>query len=153
MMENKALWFMWFVILALSLFASISISRYYAFHPFLVTAIIGVIITAGALLHFHLSGNIKEYPIRSFTEVWKDRHYGEPVLYVEGVKYDMHFMPWDEVTKISVTTTDHRSGTNVVLLDKAEHVHVMNIHDIEGFKNAIANHSQFTIEYRKATEI
>jgi hypothetical protein len=152
-MYNKALWFIWFIILALSLFASISISRYYEFHPFLVTAIIGVIITTGALLHFHLSGNIKEYPIQSYKEVWKDSHIGEPILYEEGVKYDMHFMPWDQVTKISVTTVDHRSGTNVVLLDKDEHVHVMNIQDIEGFKNAISSHSQFTIEYRKATEI
>jgi hypothetical protein len=135
-MNSKALWFIWFVILSLVLFASISISQYLELNPLIVTAIIGVIITIGAVLHFSLSGNLKRYPIESYKEVWKDRRYSDPTLYEEGIKYDTHFIPWDQLANMTVTGVDMRSGTSVVIMDKENNVYVMTISDIDGFKTA-----------------
>lgn len=137
-MNNKALWFIWFVILSLVLFASISLSQYFMWNPLMVTAIIGVIITIGALLHFQLSGNLKRYPIQTYKEIWKDRRYSDPVLYDEGIKYDTHFIPWNRVANMTVTGVDSRSGSTVVLMDKDNQVYVMTIEDMDGFKTAAA---------------
>lgn len=137
---------MWFVILALLLFASIFVSRLLALNPYIVDAIIGVIITSGALLHFHLSGNLKKYPIQSCSLIWQDSRYGDTALYAEGIKSDMNFFPWDRVTRLYVTTVDFRQGMTVIIVDKSEHQNAIQVLDMEGFKAAVASASQFRIE-------
>jgi hypothetical protein len=145
-MLNKAIWFIWFVILALSLFASIFVSRLLALNPYMVDAIIGVIITAGALLHFHLSGNLKRYPIQSYNQIWQDSRYGAIALYKEGIKSDMNFFPWDGITRLYVTMVDFRQGMTVMIVDTKEHVTAIQVQDMEGFKAAVASASQFRLE-------
>jgi hypothetical protein len=145
-MNSKALWFVWFIILSMMLFASIFLARHFGTHPFVVWAIVGAIIIVGAILHFNLSGNIKKYPIETFKLVWKDSSYGDTGVYGEGIKYDMNFIPWGGVAKINVTTVDVRSGTTIVIFDKDEKVHVMNILDMDGFKRAVSACSNFNVE-------
>jgi hypothetical protein len=145
-MYNRAGWFLSFIFLSLLLFSVIFLSRHFTWHPFLVWVLIGAIIIIGALLHFHFSGNIKSYPISAFTEIWRDRKYLDPVLYEEGIKFDMHFIPWDRITKLAVTTIDVRTGTNILVSNKENEIFVMPILDIEGFKAAVARKSEFRIE-------
>jgi hypothetical protein len=145
-MNNKALWFMWFVILALLLFASIFVSRLFKLNPYVVDAIIGVIITSGALLHFHFSGNLKKYPVQSYRLMWQDSRYGDTALYAEGIKSNMNFFPWDQITRLYVTTVDFRQGMTVIIVDRDERVKAIQVLDMEGFKAAVASASQFRIE-------
>ncbi|MEM4267859.1 MAG: hypothetical protein QXK37_03415 [Candidatus Woesearchaeota archaeon] len=145
-MNNKARWFIWFIALALALFISIFLARTFHFNPYVVDLIIGVIITTGALLHFHLSGNLKKYPIQTYTLVWKDSRYGDTSVYNEGLKSDMIFIPWDNIARVSVTSIDFRQGMTVVVFDKNERVYTLKILDRDGFKNAVASVSNFIID-------
>jgi hypothetical protein len=145
-MNNKAIWFMWFVILALLLFASIFISRLHKLNPYLVDGAIGFIITIGALVHFQLSGNLKKYPLQAYSLIWQDSRYGDTALYSEGIKSDMYFLPWDQVTRLYVTTVDFRQGMTVIIVDKSEHSKAIQVQDMEGFKSAVATTSPFRIE-------
>jgi hypothetical protein len=145
-MKNKGIWFIWFVILCLLLFASIFVSRTLKLNPYVVDGVIGVIITIGALLHYHLSGNIKKYPVDSFTVVWKDNKDGDPILFQEGIKSDMTFYPWEDITKLYVTTVDFRQGMTVVIVDQHGHVKAMQVFDMDGFKNSLAQVSKFRID-------
>jgi hypothetical protein len=145
-MSNKARWFIWFVALCLILFVSIFLSKMLDLHPFAVWAIVAVIITTGAILHFHYSGNIKRYPVESYTQLWKDSGYGDTVLYEQGIKSDMNFVPWDKVDKLYMTNVDFRAGMNLTMVDKANQVYTFTILDIDGFKRYLAAYSQFRIE-------
>jgi hypothetical protein len=145
-MNNKAIWFMWFVFLALSLFASIFMSRAFAINAYLLDAVIGVIITVGAVIHFRLSGNLKSYPIQSYNKVWQDSRYTDTALYLEGIRSDMNFYPWDTITRLYVTTVDFRQGMTVIIVDNAEHQSAIQVLDMEGFKSAVSSVSNFKIE-------